>query len=164
MYIYIVLFVISVILIVVSNRYKRRQEMSLAVDLQSTNSNQPSVEQLQYFCVKDKGYHVSVWPKDQKIGDYLEFNIAGMSHRTNINHYLGEFIGTLEAEPTNTYDPNAIKILASDGHHVGYVPKDQTHYVREFLSLPCQCFCYIGCNDGYYYSDCYITNNQMFPQ
>lgn len=23
------------------------------------------VQELQYFCIKDKGYHVSVWPKDQ---------------------------------------------------------------------------------------------------
>jgi hypothetical protein len=139
--------------------------MSLAVDLQSTNSNQPSVEQLQYFCVKDKGYHVSVWPKDQSQFDIVEFSIAGITYRDNIDDYFGEFQGTLEAEPTNAYDKNAIKVLAPDGHHIGYVPKDQTKYVRDFKSLPCQCFCYIGCNNGYYFSDCYITkNNQMFPQ
>ena len=114
------------------------------------------VKEFQYFCVKDKGYHVSVWPKDYSQFDIVEFNIAGMSHRDNIDEYLGEFKGTLEAEPTNEYDPNAIKVLAADGHHVGYVPKDMTKEVMNNAQLPCPCFCYIGCNDGTYFSDCYI--------
>ena len=91
--------------------------------IRQANSDAPVLE-LQYFCIKDKGYHVSVWPKNQRIGDYEEFTIAGLSHRDNIDDYLGEFKGTLEAEPTNQYDPNAIKVLATDGHHVGYVPSD----------------------------------------
>ena len=119
------------------------------------------VQKLKYFCVKDKGYHVSVWPKGSNNWlsglDCLEFNIAGMSHRDNIDNYLGECVGTLEPEPTNGYDPNAIKVLAHDGHHVGYVPKEQTKYVREFTTLPCPCYIYIGNNDGLYFSDCYIT-------
>ena len=114
------------------------------------------VQELEYFCIKDKGYHVSVWPKDQSQFDIVEFNIAGMSHRDNIDDYLGEFKGTLEAEPTNAYDPNAIKVLANDGHHVGYVPKDMTSEIRNNATLPCACFCYIGENDGTYFSDCYI--------
>ena len=118
-----------------------------------------AIQQLQYFCIKDKGYHVSVWPKDHDQFDILEFNIAGMSYRDNINNYLGEFKGTLEAEPANPYDSNAIKVLAVDGHHVGYVPKDITAEIREVTTLPCPCFCYIGCNDGTYFSDCYILRN-----
>jgi hypothetical protein len=90
----------------------------------------------------------------------MEFNLAGLSFRDNIDDYLGEFKGTLEAEPTNAYDANAIKVLAPDGHHVGYVPKDQTQYVRDFTSLPCSCFCYIGDNCGIYFSDCYIVRKQ----
>lgn len=118
------------------------------------------VQNLKYFCIKDKGYHVSVWPKDQLVGDYLEFSIAGLSYRKNINNYLGECTGTLEAEPTNEYDPNAIMVLAADGHHVGYVPVDQTQHVRNFTTLPCPCYIYIGKNDGIYFSDCYINNKQ----
>lgn len=114
------------------------------------------IQELQYFCIKDKGYHVSVWPKDHYQPDIIEFDIAGMSYRENIDDYLGEFKGTLEAEPTNAYDPNAIKVLAPDGHHVGYVPKDMTSEVRNSADLPCSCFCYIGCNDGTYFSECYI--------
>lgn len=118
-----------------------------------------AIQQLQYFCTKDKGYHVSVWPKNHDQFDILEFNIAGMSYRDNINNYLGEFKGTLEAEPTSSYDPNAIKVLAPDGHHVGYVPQDMTGEIRDNTQLPCPCFCYIGCNDGTYFSDCYILRN-----
>ena len=117
------------------------------------------IRALQYFCIKDKGYHVSVWPKDHDQFDIVEFNIAGMLYRNNIDNYLGEFKGTLEAEPTNAYDPNAIKVLAADGHHVGYTPKDMTAEIREVTTLPCPCFCYIGCNDGTYFSDCYILRN-----
>lgn len=121
-------------------------------------SEEPTVQELQHFCVKDKGYHVSVWPKDQGYQgtDYLEFNIAGMSYRDDIDDYIGEHAGTLEAEPNNDYDPNAIKVLAEDGHHVGYVPKDMTASVREFSTLPCRCYFYIGENDGAFYSDAYI--------
>ena len=116
------------------------------------------VEKLRYFCVKDKGYHVSVWPKDQDFQGlgYIEFNIAGMSYRDNIDEYIGESVGVLEAESTNKYDPNAIKILAHDGNHVGYVPKDMTAEVREVTNLPCPCFFYIGKRNGIYFSDCYI--------
>ena len=127
--------------------------LSSTIKFGSGNSDAP-IQELQYFCIKDKGYHVSVWPKAQRIGDYLEFNIAGMNYRTDIDKYIGEFVGTLESEPTNPYDPNAIKVLATDGHHVGYVPKDMTSKIRS--EVPCSCYCYIGCNDGIYYSDCYI--------
>lgn len=114
------------------------------------------VQELQYFCIKDKGYHVTVWPKDYNHFDMVRFNIAGIEYRDNINSYLGEFQGTLEAEPTNPYDKNAIKVLAPDGHHVGYVPKDMTAEVRAFKQLPCKCYCYIGINNGIYYTDCYV--------
>ena len=112
--------------------------------------------ELQYFCIKDKSYHVSVWPKDYNQFDIIEFHIAGMSHRDNIDNYLGEFVGTLESEPANPYDSNAIKVLAADGHHAGYVPMNTTAEIRKHFTLPCSCFCYIRNNDGIYFSDCYI--------
>ena len=50
--------------------------------------DEPKVQELKYFCVKDKGYHVTVWPKDNRIGEVMEFTIAGMSYlriSTNIS-------------------------------------------------------------------------------
>lgn len=130
--------------------------LSMKPKVKPTKKNEVEVQELKFFCIKDKGYHVSVWPKDQSFLDIVEFNIAGMSYRDNIDNYLGEFHGTLEPEPTNPYDSNAIKVLAPDGHHVGYVPKDMTEEVRKYTTLPCECFCYIGENGGIYFSDCYI--------
>ena len=33
---------------------------------------------------------------------------------------------------------------------------DMTAEIRKHFTLPCSCFCYIGNNDGIYFSDCYI--------
>ena len=140
---------------------QQRSQQPIHFDIPDENGDplpkDPVVQELQYFCIKDKGYHVTVWPKDNRIGEVLDFTIAGMSYRDDIDEYIGEHVGTLEAGPTNEYDPNAIKILAKDGHQVGYVPKDMTSSVRKFTNLPCKCYFYIGENDGTYFSSCYIT-------
>ena len=119
----------------------------------------PTVKELEYFCLKDEDNFVKVWPKTDS--DFLAFSIAGITYRENISQYVGEFIGGLMPEPTNEYDKNAIKIVARDGHHVGYVPAVLTATVRAFRDLPCECYCYIGIHfdeDGAtYYSRCYIT-------
>lgn len=138
------------------DRVRPSEAPRIRVVIGSDDDKDVQVQKLRYFCVKDKGYHVTVWPKDNRIGEVLEFTIAGMSYRDDIDDYLGEHIGTLEAEPTNEYDPNAIKILAEDGHHVGYVPKDMTSEVRSSATLPCTCYFYIGENASTYFSDCYI--------
>lgn len=163
LYVIFLIFIVAVAMIIRASKKDEPQQQSqqpIRFDLLDDNGNplksEPVIQELQYFCTKDSGYYVSVWPKNQKTGEYLEFEIAGMSYRGNLDNYLGEHVGTLEAEPTNLYDSNAIKILASDGHHVGYVPKDMTAEVRKHTSLTCKCFFYIGENDGTYYSDCYI--------
>lgn len=124
--------------------------------------DEPVVDtELKYFGIKDSGYYVSVWPKDKGIGETLEFKIAGVTYRKKIDKYLGEFVGRLIEDPYNLYDPMAIKILAADGHLVGYVPKDMTSAVRGYKKLPCKCYCYIGKHrddngETHYFTDCYI--------
>jgi len=120
-------------------------------------------ETLRYFCTSDNGYgYITVWPKDQMIPDYMEFDIAGTSYRKGLMKYTGEFKGRLEEEPTNEYDPKAIKILAEDGHHIGYVPKGMTDSIREFMPIPCTCYCYLHRRreDGKYifFGSAYITH------
>lgn len=39
---------------------------------------------------------------------------------------------TFEEEPTNQYDPKAIKVIA-DGHHIGYIKKGSTTHLRNIL-------------------------------
>ena len=133
----------------------------IRVSVGSPDGENAPIQELQYFCIKDKGYHVSVWPKDKGFQgiDYIEFNIAGITHGENVEEHLGEFASTLEPEPTNEYDPNAIKILTNNGDRIGYVPKDWTYEVRKFTSLPCTCYCYIGQHDGTYFTDCYISTD-----
>lgn len=133
----------------------------IKVVIGSDDGKDVPVQELRYFFVKDKGYHVSVWPKDQGFQgiDYIEFQIAGITHGEHIDEHLGEFVATLVPDPTNSYDTNAIKIMTNNGHRVGYVPRDTTATIRDFTNLPCQCYCFIGSNDGTYFSDCYITKN-----
>lgn len=41
---------------------------------------------------------------------------------------------TFEPDPTNQYDPNAIKVLHSDMGLIGYIPKDDTARIHKLLS------------------------------
>lgn len=129
------------------------------------NSNaavaKPEVQKFQHFYIKDKGYHVTVWPKDQGFQgiDYIEFSIAGITYGEHISEHLGESVATMEPDPANPYDAQAIKILARNGDRIGFVPNDMTREVRNFTGLPCKCYCYIGENNGVYYSCCYIAKN-----
>ena len=71
-------------------------------------------------------------------GSQREFKVAGISyHREECRaaERLYGSVGSLDdetrhnvkliREPTNAYDPNAIKVIVS-GHHIGYVPWDLT--------------------------------------
>lgn len=128
----------------------------LKVVVGSNKHKDAPVKKLKYFCVKDKGYHVSVWPKDYDQFDIVEFSITGLTHTHDVNRFLGEHKGILQPEPTNVYDPNAIEVLSKDGSHVGYVPSNTTSYIREKTTLPCPCYFYIGSNNGTYFSDCFV--------
>ena len=87
-------------------------------------------------------------PLPEKRGDgaYLSMydnlrilKIAGINHRPGIIRYRGRIESVLVPEPDNEYDPLAIKVLADDRHHLGYVPSHQTEFVR---SLACDQFPY----------------------
>lgn len=169
----LILFIIAVCLLVYAVKVSRKNreesekyqtaETPTHFDLLDDNGDPDApAQELRYFCVKDKGYHVSVWPKDQGIPDldYIEFNIAGITHGEHIDDHLGEFVATLDPDPANPYDAKAIKILASNGDRVGYVPKDMTDEIRAFTQMPCKCYCYIGINNGTYYSCCYISKDE----
>jgi len=65
--------------------------------------------------------------------------IAGINHRKGIGAYTGKCECALVPEPTNEFDPEAIKIVAEDGHHLGYVAQHHTQMVRSWAShrFPC---------------------------
>ena len=124
------------------------------------------VQVLKFFCIKDKGYHVSVWPKDVSQFDIIEFQIAGITHHKEAAlQRTGETLGFLAAEPDNPYDANAIRIMTPDWQCVGYVPKDRTEDIRKHTNLPCPCLFYIGFRkengNQIFYTDAYIRLDML---
>ena len=71
--------------------------------------------------------------------------IAGINHRQGISRYVGRVECALVPEPDNEYDPDAIKIVAEDRHHLGYIPSGQTDTVRWLAAneFPYRCTAFI---------------------
>ena len=79
------------------------------------------------------------------------FKIAGINHRQGISRYVGRVECALVPEPDNEYDPEAIKIVAEDRHHLGYIPSGQTDTVCWLAAneFPYRCTAFIDeCKDG----------------
>lgn len=114
---------------------------------QSVDIPEIDYDNLQYFCARNNGNYVSVWPKDH-VDVAFECNIVGCGFRNNIENYIGEFKGYLMAEPGNRHDSNAIKVMSSDGHCVGYIPRNETKKIRANYRLPCDCYCFIDVRPG----------------
>ena len=69
------------------------------------------------------------------------YDIAGINFRPGIDKYVGDFMGYLDPEPTNKYDPNAIAIYHQYGHHLGYIPAVSTDELRShFDKFPVHCW------------------------
>ena len=71
--------------------------------------------------------------------------IVGINHRQGIGRYIGRVECALVPEPDNEYDHNAIKIIAEDGHHLGYIQKERTEMVRWMTAdeFPYHCTAFI---------------------
>lgn len=88
--------------------------------------------------------------------------VTGLSHHDYANSYWDIFYGYVIREPENPKDKNAIKVIDIAGKTVGYMPKNETKWVRngygeEFSALP-----YIGATymyeDNLYAKICVIGN------
>ena len=78
------------------------------------------------------------------------FKIAGINYRQGISRYVGRVACALVPEPDNEYDPDAIKIVAEDRHHLGYIPSGQTDTVCWLAAneFPYRCTAFIeACED-----------------
>lgn len=63
-------------------------------------------------------------------------HIAGTKHRGTDNYVKALAAETplvLEPEPTNKYDPHAVKVI-HDGRHIGYVPRDLSKDVAKICN------------------------------
>ena len=85
--------------------------------------------------IKSETYHGPL-PEKRDDGGWLSIydnlrilKIAGINYREGINRYVGRINCALVPEPDNEYDPDAIKIVAEDRHHIGYIPSGQTEMV-----------------------------------
>ena len=80
-----------------------------------------------------------------------EYNIAGINYRSaaSIKRCVGYFHARLVPEPTNDFDPNAIKIIHEGNIHVGYIPAASTDHVRKNFQLPTYCWGHIDEHDDY---------------
>ena len=92
------------------------------------------------------------WPEPRADGGYLSLydnlrilKIAGINYRSGINRYLGRVMCALVPEPDNEYDPDAVKIVAEDRHHLGYILSEQTDFVRSMAGgeFPYRCEAHI---------------------
>lgn len=104
----------------------------------------------------EDGTYTGPWPERRSDGawtsifdDLRILSIAGINHRQAISHYKGRNTVALVPEPKNEFDPNAIKVVAEDGHHLGYIRRDQTNMVRSWAhdKFPHYCICMIQEHD-----------------
>lgn len=68
---------------------------------------------------------------------YATFHIAGFTYWDGLDVFDELKTGlelTLEAEPSNGHDPNAVKILYSETM-LGYIPRGENEEISKFLQL-----------------------------
>lgn len=72
-------------------------------------------------------------------------SIAGINHRQQVDRYTGRNTVAIVPEPKNEFDPGALKVIAEDGHHLGYVGRDHQEMVRSWSRerWPYYCECII---------------------
>ena len=105
----------------------------------------------------ESGTYTGPLPERRADGGWLSIydnlrilKIAGINHRQGISRYVGRVECVLVPEPDNEYDPDAIKIVAEDRHHLGYIPSGQTDLVCSLTAneFPYRCTAFIEeCDD-----------------
>ena len=105
----------------------------------------------------ESGTYTGPLPERRADGGWLSIydnlrilKIAGINHRQGISRYVGRVECALVPEPDNEYDPDAIKIVAEDRHHLGYIPSGQTDLVCSLTAneFPYRCTAFIEeCDD-----------------
>lgn len=73
-------------------------------------------------------------------------SIAGINHRQQVDRYTGRNTVAIVPEPKNEFDPGALKVIAEDGHHLGYVGREHQEMVRSWSheQWPYYCECIIS--------------------
>lgn len=87
--------------------------------------------------------------RQEKFEKYVEDTYGSLFFR--INEICTIY---LESEPDNPYDKNAIKVMHNEIGQLGYIPKDQTKYIRKF--------CPLDKMKIYFYAKYYNDNNKFY--
>lgn len=79
-----------------------------------------------------------------KYSDTLSFALKGLNYRNEEEQEAAEDLEEgddliLESEPTNEYDPLAIKVLTVDGFHIGYVEATKCKFISENMHRLLKC-------------------------
>lgn len=158
-----------------SNPVKRDED--IVADIENLNVRTEAM--IQSMAVGDEATYQAImngsyqgpWPERRGDGGWLSMydnlrilKIAGINYRKGIASYTGRVMSALVPEPDNEYDPDAIKIVAEDRHHLGYIPTNQTDFVRSLTDgkFPYRCECHIYQGDDeanghrFYYGFVYI--------
>lgn len=105
--------------------------------------------------IKRNDYHGPL-PERRDDGGWLSIydnlrilKIAGINHRQGISRYVGRVECALVPEPDNEFDPDAIKVVAEDRHHLGYIPSGQTEMVCWLTAneFPYRCTAFIEAHE-----------------
>lgn len=81
---------------------------------------------------------------EQEYSDTLSFALKGLNYRNEEEQAAAEDLEEgdeliLEAEPANKYDPFAIKVLTTDGFHIGYVEATKCRFISENMQRLIKC-------------------------
>lgn len=87
--------------------------------------------------------------------DIYHTKIAGINFRKCIKNLAGTYFDArIDEDPKNKYDKNAIKIThATDGRHLGFIPAEETDYVRQFINNDFSCHCRAHIEEGHEYDE-----------
>lgn len=145
------------------NMFATDEEVSDKVSLSTKNEALRQADILGNEVIRDailSGNYTGPWPERREDGGWVSvfenlriLKVAGMNYRQGMNRYKGLIDAALVPEPKNEFDKNAIKIVAIDSHHLGYIPADQTDLVRSLTAneFPYRCKCEVI--EGYEYDD-----------
>lgn len=119
----------------------------VAVRVETMIQSEMAGDEATHQAVMDEKYN-GPWPQRRSDGGFLSMydnlrilKIAGINHRSKIAGYTGRIESALVPDPKNEYDPDAIKVVAKDGHHLGYIKMDQTDMVRSWTGEKFPYYC-----------------------
>lgn len=81
---------------------------------------------------------------DFEYSDTLSFAVKGLNYRSEEEQEAAKNLEEgddllLEGEPTNEHDPFAIKVLTTEGYHIGYVEATKSRYISENMHKLVKC-------------------------